>query len=87
MHDDAVLACCATAFGLAFLFFSDDAPDAFMQLYTRPGERCLICSLLLDGGGDLQCAEEDVPDYGAALSSNIFQRLAWAFGSVAVDRF
>ena len=46
-----------------------------------------MCSLLVDGGGDLQCAEEDVLGYGAASLPNIFQRLAWAFGSAVVGRF
>ena len=87
MRGDAVLACCAAAFGLALLFFSDDAPDAFTQLHTHPGDRWVGCSLLLDDGGDLQCVEEAVLGYGAAPPLNTFQRLAWTFDSVVVGRF
>ena len=43
-------------------------------------------SLLLDGGGDLQCIKEGVLGCGTAPPSNIFQRLAWAFGGVVVGR-
>ena len=87
MRDDAAPACCAAAFGQPLLFFSDDVSDALMQLYARPGERWFVCSLLLNDGGDIQCAEERVLGYGAAPSSNIFQRLASVFGSAAADRF
>ena len=87
MRDDTTTACCAATFGLALLLLSDDASDAFVQLYIRPGERWLAYSLFLDDGGDLQCVEEGVFGYGAALSPNIFQRLALALGSVAVDYF
>ena len=66
---------CATAFSLALLFFPDGASDAFMQLYTRPGERWLMCSLLIGGDGDLQCIEEGVLGYGAVPPLNISQRL------------
>jgi hypothetical protein len=87
MRDDAVLAQAARSFGEPLVFFSDDASDAFMQLYTHPSEHWVMCLLNLDPSGHLQCVEEGVLGYGGAPSSNIFQRLPWTFGHVVVDAF